>query len=89
MPTGPHTHIFDLWVDHHQIAGDVGVDSGLAAVWRHRGRFPPDTWHRVERAAKTRGFEGITAELLSRLSDGWSETAEHLTPTIPSAEASR
>lgn len=58
--------IMDLWPSLAELARDVGVDEHRPRMWKHRGVIPPRHWPAVVNAAEARGFDGVTADRLSR-----------------------
>lgn len=66
-----HKQMIEQWPPlngrmYDQIAADLGVRSGLIAVWRHRGKIPPNHWFDLVQSAARRGLSGIDLESLSR-----------------------
>lgn len=53
-----------LWPSRKALAADVGAPEGVVHKWARHGRIPADRMADFVRAARVRGFEGITAEWL-------------------------
>lgn len=61
-----HTDIIDRWPSLATYASDIDVAYVTAQVMRYRGSIHPRHWDAVVDAARIRGWEDITHELLSR-----------------------
>lgn len=63
------TALIDLWPSARafgrEVAGEKHQEQGR--IWRRRNRVPKDLHPAVVAAAKGRGIEGVTLELLARL----------------------
>ena len=59
--------IINAWPHPTKFAEDVGVSPALVAVWKTRDTIPAAYWNWVVTAAERRRIEGITLELLGRL----------------------
>ncbi len=59
--------VIDKWPSLRDFAADIGVQYVTAQVMRWRGSINADHWDAVVQAAKQRGFDGITIELLAKL----------------------
>lgn len=57
--------IMNLWPSQAALAGDLGVDPKLVAVWRHRKSVPPGYWLDLTKAAEARGIPDVTLERLA------------------------
>lgn len=63
--------IVNLWPSAVAMAADLGLPPEKGAIrtraWRNRDFIPPEMWPAVIKAAETRGFKDVTADLLMRL----------------------
>jgi hypothetical protein len=57
--------ILDLWPSGADLARDIGVETYLPRMWRHRGVIPPRYWPVIVDCARRRGFDGVSVEILS------------------------
>lgn len=64
-----HRDIIDLWPSPsiRSFADDLGLKYSTAQVMRYRNSISSDHWAAVVAAARSRGFAGITMELLAAL----------------------
>jgi hypothetical protein len=60
--------IINAWPDPVKFAQDVGVTPSLVAVWKTRDTIPSAYWNWVVGGAERRGIDGVSFELLGRLS---------------------
>lgn len=60
--------IIAAWGDDAVFAEEVGAPRSLVAVWKHRNSIPAPYWGGVIAGAEKRGLDGVTLELLARLS---------------------
>ena len=67
MSIKSHKDIVALWPTVATFGSEIGVSTFTALQMNKRNSIGPDYWFAVVAAAKTRGFEGITIELLLRL----------------------
>lgn len=75
-----HAEVIGLWPSLQAYAAETGINVGMAKQQRRRGRIGDEYRPRVVRAAKQRGFHGVTFELLSL-------TAAPRRNAVPGAEA--
>jgi len=59
--------IINAWPHPSKFAEDVGVSPALVAVWKTRNSIPAAYWNWVVTCAEKRGIEGVSFELLRRL----------------------
>jgi hypothetical protein len=62
-----HTDIIDLWPTLREYASDIGVPYGTAQVMRYRRSIHARHWDDVVMAARKRGLEGVTHEVLAHV----------------------
>lgn len=56
-----------LWPSVAELAADIDRPVGTVRQWKNRNCIPAKEWLEVVRAAKERGFNEITYDLLSKL----------------------
>jgi len=64
-----HIEIISAWPGdkrgcYAKLAEDINQSEGTIAVWKHRGRIPPDSWAAIVSAARKRRIRGVTLEVL-------------------------
>ncbi len=59
--------VCELWGDDKVLAQDVGASECAVQKWRLRNKIPPGWWEDVVEAARRRGFEDVTLELLAAI----------------------
>lgn len=60
--------IIDLWGEKPgPLAGDLDLPSKTVWAWRERDSIPAKFWIAVEKAAKDRGYEGVTVDQMARI----------------------
>jgi hypothetical protein len=59
--------VIDQWPSFAALSRDVGVPPVTARFWRYRNSIPAKQWHLVIDAARERGIEGVTLEVLADL----------------------
>ena len=63
--------IIGLWPSAEQLAADLNITGQNPGVtvraWKRRDSIPPEYWNDIVAAAESRGFEGITLELLASI----------------------
>ena len=57
--------IIELWPTIAEFAVDVGVPYERAKMWRARNSIRAEHFEAIIKAAKARGFHGVTAETLT------------------------
>lgn len=57
--------VLALWPSLSELATDLGVPYGVAKQWRMRNSIPAEYWQALTAAARDRGIEGITADVLA------------------------
>lgn len=64
-----HRDIINLWPQPsiRTFADDLGLKYTTAQLMRYRNSIAADHWHDVVKAAKRRGFDHVTIELLADL----------------------
>jgi hypothetical protein len=62
--------VIDRWPSQAALADDVGVSEVRVQMWAFRDSVPPRLFPGLVTAAKRRGIEGITLELLFGLVPG-------------------
>ena len=62
-----HLQIIALWPTADELAAEIGAEPATVRKWRVRRRIPSAFYLPIVAAAKQRGIEGVTAELLLRL----------------------
>jgi len=65
-----HRQIIDLWPDRAAFARELGVKYQTARGWYIRNSIPPEYWCGICHAAKERGLEAVTTDLLATIKDG-------------------
>lgn len=60
--------IIAAWGDDAVFAEEVGAPRSLVAVWKHRNSIPAPYWSGVLASAEKRGIEGVTVDVLAKLS---------------------
>ena len=59
--------LISLWNTRVEMASDMGVGKNVVQQWYNRDSIPADRWIQLIAAAESRGFEGITLELLASI----------------------
>lgn len=59
--------IIDRWPSLAAFAADLGVKYVTAQVMRHRDSISARHWGRLVKAARRRGFEGVTLDALAAI----------------------
>ena len=67
---------FALWPSDADLGRDIGVPYSTVAAWKQRRSIPVAYWREIIRAARRRGFQEITADLLVDL-HARGQPAEH------------
>lgn len=57
--------VINLWPSLSAFARDIRVEYVTAQIMRYRDSIAPRHWPKVVAAARKRGFEGVTLELLT------------------------
>jgi hypothetical protein len=60
-----HSELINLWPSLREFADDLGVLYGTAKAMRRRGKVPAEHWLRMVEAAKERGIDGVSLEVLA------------------------
>ena len=60
-----HREIMDLWPSAAELARDLKTSGDNVRQWRRRNRIPSWFFDPIVRAARERGLEGVTAEVLA------------------------
>ncbi|WP_172822725.1 carph-isopro domain-containing protein [Paramagnetospirillum marisnigri] len=72
--------IIALWGTATALAADIGETGLNVRAWRNRNSIPASRWLDVIAAAKRRGIEGVTLDVLARLaarpSTDWTPPAD-------------
>lgn len=61
------TNIIRRWPSLQDLADDLGVPYVTAQLMKHRDSIAAEHWEAVVAAAKLRGIDGVTLELLARI----------------------
>lgn len=61
--------VIDRWPTQAALAGDIGASLGQVSQWLVNDSIPAGWFAPIERAAKVRGFNDITAAYLAYLAE--------------------
>lgn len=67
--------IINRWETPAQLAEDIGEEVGTVRQWRNRDTLPDRVWKKTVEAAQTRGFEGVTLEVLADIAANQARAA--------------
>lgn len=59
--------IIGLWPTAETLGDDIGVCGVTVRAWRNRNSIPSNRWADVISAAKARGFDGVTSDLMTKI----------------------
>lgn len=82
--------IFDLWPTDADLGRDIGISYPTVSAWKQRGSIPASYWRDIVRAARRRGINQVTADLLAEIharQDAEAPEAEPLAaPPVPAPQ---
>lgn len=81
--------VIDLWPKPVTVtfAGDVNEQPGTVRQWRSRSVLPDRVWRKVVEAARERGIEGVTLDLLAEIAELSASGARVSTAAMSAGEA--
>ncbi len=62
--------IIGLWPSATALAEDLGENPVTVRAWAQRNSIPGDRWLLIVSAARRRGIQGVTLEVLARIAAG-------------------
>lgn len=69
--------IIGMWPSIGEFAADIGVKYVTAQLMKHRNSIGADHWSAVVEAARKRGYDVVTLELLAGLRSGHVPRPRH------------
>lgn len=69
------TAICELWDNDRALATDMKESVHAVQKWRLRDKIPPHQWQDLVKAARKRGFDHVTLELLASIAKRRFEAA--------------
>lgn len=79
--------IIDAWGSPAVLAEDLDEEVGTVRQWRNRNRLPDRVWKGTVEAARKRGIEGVTLDLLAELAAQGVRAALAATEAASAGEA--
>lgn len=61
--------VIGLWKTAGEMAADIEVTDLVVRAWKRRNAIPGEYWSRIVSSAETRGFQGVTLELLASFAE--------------------
>ncbi|WP_422036560.1 carph-isopro domain-containing protein [Reyranella sp.] len=61
--------IIDAWESPAALADDLGEEVGTVRQWRNRNRLPDRVWKKIVEAARARGIEGVSLDVLAGIAE--------------------
>ncbi len=69
MAVETFSELIALWGNPAELAQDIGAKANTVSKWSQRNFVRSEWWNAIERAAVTRGFDGITVEMMADLAE--------------------